>query len=700
MQKLATLFGLIVTLSLANFVAATTESTEVLEPDDDLVRTAKMVVDQVRHNHFTQNTRLNDEVSSEIFDQYFESLDPRRVFFLADTVAEFEQKYRYAFDDALKLGKLEPAFEIFNEAHRARLDRYNWVLDRLAQGIESFDLTTDGTVKERDEESSWPVDQEQADQLWEKILVDSLIRLGLSESDDERDRMEVLNKRYERYRRNESQVRSDEAFAAYINAFTTWFDPHTVYLTQSEEDQFNIQMSLSLQGIGAVLTPDEDFIKIERLVPGGPAELHGGVKEGDRIVSVGQDPEGPLEDVVGWRLDDVVDLIRGPKGTNVVLQLVAPGDESPKRVVTIVRDEVRLEESAATSQVLEVEESGQVRRVGVIDLPSMYVDFDAKRKGDPNYRSATQDVRRLIRELKGDQIDALIIDLRNNGGGSLEEAHTLTGLFIPTGPTVLVKPSRSRVSVYRDSNPELAWDGPLAVVVNHRSASASEIFAGAIQDYGRGIIVGNQTFGKGTVQQLVQVKRGQLKITQAKYYRITGQSTQHKGVEPDIKFPEIVDTEAFGESKFDSALAHDVVEGPVYKRFGDLSEYFPKLRESHFARTEDNPDFVYFRTVEQRILDDREKDEYSLNEQVRKGEKDEYDDWRLNVINQRLIGKGKEPAENLDDLEDILKELDEEEEENEIPNAVLVEVAHILNDLINIDLAVAVAEKEVAEEAL
>lgn len=653
-----------------------------LEPVDDHPRTAKMIVDQVRYNHFTQNTRLNDDVSSEIFDEYLDSLDSRRIFFLAKDIEEFEE-HRFHLDDSLRLGKLDIGFEMYNRIQERQVDRYRWVIDRLSKGMSSFNLHSDETIMDRRKEVEWPSDEAEADKLWEQLLVDSLIRERLLDEDANNEEIiEKLTRNFEGLLRRELHANSDDAFGTYINAFTRWFDPHTEYLTLSEEDQFNTQMSLSLEGIGAALKYDQQYIQIERLIPGGPAEAHGEVMDKDRILAVGQEADGPRTNVVGWRIDQVVQLIKGPKGTTVYLELVQPDSDEQNRVVAIVRDTVKLESQAASKRIMEVDNGDQRRRIGVIDLPSMYVDFEAKRQGRSDYRSATRDVRKLIHELQAEDIDGLVIDLRFNGGGSLEEAHTLTGLFIPTGPTVLVKSSRSRVAIYRDTSPEVAWDGPLAVLVDRRSASASEIFAGAIQDYGRGLVVGQQTFGKGTVQQLVPVLRGQLKITQAKYYRITGQSTQHFGVTPDIEFP-IADF-GTGESRFDSTLESDVIEeGPKYKVIDDLTPYIEELDKLYVDRTGENPDFVYMRAREQRNLEDGEKVEFSLNLDTRRKERDEYDQWHLSVENARLIGKSMSPAESLEEVRDIREEIFKQEQDE--PDYILREVGNILNDFINLE---------------
>lgn len=660
-----------------------------LQPVEDHPRTAKMVVDQVRFNHFTQNTRLNDDVSSEIFDEYLKSLDYRRLFLLAEDIDEFEE-HRFHLDDSLRLGKLDIGFDMFNRLQERQIDRFRWIIDRLSKGFDSFDLYTDAMLLDRRKDVEWPVDKADADRIWEQLLVDRIIRKKLNEELDDGEIIDESIRYYEGLLRYELQANSDDAFGTYINAFTRWFDPHTEYLTLSEEDRFNVQMSLSLQGIGAALKYDDEYIQIQRLIPGGPAEQHGSVKVLDRILAVGQEADGPRTNVVGWRLDDVVQLIKGPKGTTVYLELAQPDASEEKRLVAIVRDTVKLEDQAASKRVLEVDNGEQLRRIGVIDVPSMYLDMRAKQRGERDYRSATGDVRKLINELRAEDIDGLVIDLRANGGGSLEEARTLTGLFIPTGPTVLVKPSRGRVDIYRDTNPEVAWDGPLAVLVNHGSASASEIFAGAIQDYGRGLVIGEQTFGKGTVQQLVPVRRGQLKITQHKFYRITGQSTQQQGVTPDIEFPSTVDRSLTGESRYESALDSDAIEGPKYGIVDDLSPYIEDLAQLHGERTHESPDFVFWRALERRNNEVERKTEISLNLNKRRAERKENDQWALGVQNARLIGKEMQPVENLKELPDRLEELRRREQDQ--PDAELEEVGHILNDFINLKNPLALTE--------
>ncbi|HEY5647496.1 MAG TPA: S41 family peptidase, partial [Pseudomonadales bacterium] len=503
---------------------AATEELVVLSPLDVHPRTALGILDQLRHNHYLDKP-LDDQVSSEIFENYLEMLDGAKVYFLADDVKALE-KHRYLLDDALVRGNLDPAFEIFNLYQTRLVERLEFLLEELRAGITDMDFEADESVDIDRENASWPVDVAELDDIWRKRL--KAAALGMKLNGKELSEIQnLLTKRYGNRLKQSKQTKSEDAFQLYVNAFASTYDPHTQYFSPRTSQNFNINMSLSLEGIGAVLRSEDEYTSVVELVPAGPADKSGAIGPSDRIVSVGQGEGGPLIDVVGWRLDDVVELIRGPKGSTVRLEIIPNASEDHK-VISIVRNTVKLEEQAAQKQVLELTRNGQPTRIGIISVPTFYVDFKAVQQGDPDYKSTTRDVRRLIEELKTENegIDGLVIDLRNKGGGSLQEADSLTGLFIKSGPTVQVKAANRRANVYADTDDSVAWDGPMAVLVDRLSASASEIFAGAIQDYGRGIIIGNQTFGKGTVQTLVPLNRGQLKITAAKFYRVSGQSTQ------------------------------------------------------------------------------------------------------------------------------------------------------------------------------
>ncbi len=642
--------------------AAVTEQTAppVLAPLDAHPRTSLTVVEQLRHSHFVKKP-LDDGISSDVFDKYLDTLDGGRAYFLATDIADFEQ-YRYKLDDALKRANLDPAYEIYNRYQTRVVDRLHFLLNELDNGIADMDFTLDEALEIDREEAAWPADEEAQDDLWRRRLKAAVLSMKLNDKEME-EISELLTKRYKNRLKQTLQSKSEDAFQLYINSFASTYDPHTQYFSPRTSRNFNINMSLSLEGIGAVLKTEDDYTSVVRLVPAGPADKAGDLEPADKIISVGQGESGPLVDVVGWRLDDVVELIRGPKGSKVKLEIIpAEAEDDTSEVIEITRNTVQLEEQAAQAKLLTLNEGGRDYRVGVIDIPTFYVDFRASQQGDPNYRSTTRDVTNLIDQLRGENIDALIIDLRNNGGGSLQEADKLTGLFIESGPTVQVKSARRRPNVYSDSDATVAWDGPMAVMVNRLSASASEIFAGAIQDYGRGIILGSQTFGKGTVQTLIPLNRGQLKITAAKFYRVSGQSTQHQGILPDIAFPELFDTEQIGESSLDDAMPWDMIKPAVYDQANTIGPLLPELERRHAARVADNVDFNYFRAISEKSKENSQRTHVSLNEAQRLREKADDDAWRLDLENSLREAKGLPLADSLDHL-DELQEAEEESEE-------------------------------------
>ncbi|MEJ2088377.1 MAG: S41 family peptidase, partial [Gammaproteobacteria bacterium] len=489
-------------------VDAARDEIVALAPLDVHPRTALGIVDQLRHNHYLKKP-LDDQLSSEIFEKYLSTLDGAKVYFLESDVQGLE-KYRYVLDDALIRGNLDPAFDIFNLYQRRLNERLEFLLGELKHGLAVVDFEVDESIEIDRENASWPASTEELNEIWRKRLKAAALSMKLNGKDlDEID--QLLTKRYTNRLKQSRQTKSEDAFQLYVNAFASSYDPHTQYFSPRTSQNFNINMSLSLEGIGAVLRNEDEYTSVVELVPAGPADKSGLIAPSDRIVSVGQGENGPLIDVVGWRLDDVVELIRGPKGSTVRLEIIPnTSDDQATKVIQITRNTVKLEEQAAHKQVLELTDGGHTRRIGIINVPTFYVDFKAVQQGDPNYKSTTRDVRKLIEALKSEDggIDGLIIDLRSNGGGSLQEADSLTGLFIKSGPTVQVKAASRSPNVYADTDEEAVWDGPMAVMVDRLSASASEIFAGAIQDYGRGLIIGNQTFGKGTVQTLVPLNRG------------------------------------------------------------------------------------------------------------------------------------------------------------------------------------------------
>ena len=658
-----------------------------LDPLDAHPRTSLTVVEQLRHAHYLPK-ELNDTSSSATFDKYLDSLDGAKSYLLASDIAEFED-YRYSLDDALKRGKLKPAFTIFNRYQNRVVDRLEWVIARLEQGITDIDFEISEQLEIDRENAPWAATTTQIDDLWRRRIKASVLSMKLNGKDLE-EIQTVLTKRYKNRLKQAKQIREEDAFQLYMNAYASTYDPHTSYLSPRSSETFNINMSLSLEGIGAVLRTEDDYTEVVSLVTGGPADKSGKIKPDDKIVSVAQGDRGAMIDVVGWRLDDVVALIRGHKGSVVRLEIES-GDDSAVKVVRMTREAVQLEDQSAQKKVLNINRGGVEHKIGIIEVPTFYVDIAAERRRDPNFKSTTRDVRNLIDELKAEGIESLIIDLRNNGGGSLREADLLTGLFIKSGPTVQVKTARRRANIYADEDDKIAWDGPMAVLVNRLSASASEIFAGAIQDYGRGLIIGSQTFGKGTVQTLIPLNRGQLKITQAKFYRISGQSTQHQGVLPDIEFPELYDNDRIGESSLDDALPWDVIQPAIYDSFGDFSSVLGDLKSQHQARTVTDPQFDYLRSLTSRNEQNRKKTHVSLREKTRIAEKEEDDAWRLGVENKLRVAQGKVALKTLKELED----LEEENEDEETPpeeDAMVNETGHILIDYIQLQRQIAAVE--------
>ncbi len=668
---------------------STADRAPSLEPLDVHPRTLLTIVEQLRHNHFLDK-KLDDSLSSEILDNYLDMLDGARVYFTATDVAELE-KYRAKLDDALIRGNLEPAFEIFNTYQQRLTERLQFLLDQIDAGLAEMDFSLDEAVVIDREAAPWPRDQAELDDIWRKRLKAAALTMKLNGKPIE-EIEELLGKRYKNRLKQAAQTKSEDAFQVYVNAFATSYDPHTQYFSPRTSQNFNINMSLQLEGIGAVLRNEDEYTSVVELVPAGPADKSGVLSPSDRIVSVGQGEDGPLIDVVGWRLDDVVELIRGPKDSTVRLEVIPhTATDTTTRIVTITRDAVQLEEQAAQKKLLTLNQGGEEHRIGIIEVPTFYADFKAIQQGDPNYKSTTRDVRRLIDELKAENIDALVIDLRNNGGGSLQEADAMTGLFIKSGPTVQVKSANRRPSIYADNDDSVAWEGPMAVLVNRLSASASEIFAGAIQDYERGLIIGSQTFGKGTVQTLIPLNRGQLKITAAKFYRVSGQSTQHQGIIPDIEFPEIYDAERIGESSLEDAMPWDMISPAVYPRGDDIHPLLAELNARHQQRVADDPDFNYMRALALKTREDAKQTHLSLNEQVRSAEQKRDEAWRLDLENALRAAKGKEPLASLEDLEAAAAARDDEDEDPS-EDAMLRESGNILVDYMVLTRQVALAE--------
>jgi len=620
-----------------------------LSPTREEAITTQQVMSNLLRGHY-ERKRLNNDLSSQVFDTLLDDLDSTRSYFLASDVKAFEP-FRYELDEALSRGNMEPAFTVFNRFQQRVSERLSFLLTELDKNAKSYRYDVNESLNLDREDAPWAATTDDLNDLWRKRLKNSILNLRLAGKEDD-DIIELLKKRYQNQLNRVHQSKPVDAYQTFMNAVTHSFDPHTQYFSPRNSENFNINMSLSLQGIGAVLQTEDEHTKVVRLVPGGPAAQAANLAPEDKIIGVAQGNE-EMVDVIGWRLDEVVDLIRGPKNSTVRLEILPEASgSSDSKIISIVRDEVKLEEQSAQKEIIEIQDGKDTRRMGIIDIPTFYIDFEGRMNNVPDYRSTTRDVRRLVRELVDEKVDGIIIDLRSNGGGSLEEAINLTGLFIPTGPVVQVRSARGNVEVLRDRDPEVLYSGPLTVLVNRLSASASEIFAGAIQDYGRGLVIGGQTFGKGTVQSLRPLTEGQLKITQAKFYRVSGESTQHQGVIPDILFPSLFDKEKIGESALELALPWDTIK-PAHR--GDkktISNKLPQLRELHEARIETNPDFIFVREQKALVTEMREKTSVSLNEATRKAEREDNDRRRLALENKRRKAKGLELLESLDDNSD------------------------------------------------
>ena len=611
--------------------------------------TARDIVQALSSRHYIQN-ELDNALSSQVFDAYLEALDPARAFLTTADVARFEI-YRYLMDDSLRRGDLGPAYKMFNHCQERIVSRLRKNMETLEQDFDQFDFDLAESLEMNREDTPWARQVAELDTLWRKRLKNAVLGLRLAGKEPEEIR-EILVKRYRNRLSRFQQTSSEDVFQVYMNAFASTFDPHTQYFSPRASENFNINMSLSFEGIGAVLQIEDEYVRVDRLVAAGPADKSGQLQPNDRITGVAQGLDGEMVDVVGWRLDDVVDLIRGKKNSIVRLQIVSfqGSEEEEAKVIQLTRSKVRLEDQSASSEVLEIEHSDHSYRIGVIDIPAFYIDFQALRQGDTDYKSTTRDVGRLISELQKAGVDGIVIDLRGNSGGSLQEANSLVGLFIDRGPTVQVRNSNHLVDVLSDRDEKVAYEGPLAVLIDRLSASASEIFAGAIQDYQRGLVLGTQTFGKGTVQSLMPLNQGQLKLTQAKFYRISGESTQHQGVTPDIIFPARYDADSVGESALDNPLPWDSIKPAAFQPKSRLGELIPTLRELHQKRTSDSQEFHFLRESIRYRKEQAADTEISLNEAARRADKQLASEFWVSLENLRRKDRGLAAISSLDEL--------------------------------------------------
>jgi carboxyl-terminal processing protease len=641
---------------------------------------ATEIITHIINTYHYKSRPLDDSLSTSILDRYLDSLDPNRSYFLTSDISNFD-KYRFKLDNRLKDEDLVPAFDIFR-IYRKRVDeRINHAIAMLDN---DFDFTIDESYRFDRRDSDWARSKAELDEIWRKRVKNDVLNLLLAKKDDA-EYVDTLTKRYERIRTNTFQLDSNDIFQTFINSYTTSIEPHTAYFSPRESENFDISMRLSLEGIGAVLTTENDYTVIQHIIPGGPADLSNQLHDEDKIIGVGQGKNGEIVDIIGWRLDDVVDLIRGPKGTTLRIEILPKnsGPEGPHKMITLVRNKIKLEEQAAKSSIIEIPESK--RKIGVINVPTFYIDFAAQARGDKNYKSTSGDVRKLIAKLKEASISGLIIDLRGNGGGSLSEALELTGLFIEKGPIVQTKDSTGRIDINDDPDPSIVYSGPMAVLVDRNSASASEIFAGAIQDYQRGIIIGEPTFGKGTVQNIVDLDRfisnadeehGRLKTTIAQFFRVSGGSNQHRGVIPDIILPTANISSDYGEKSLDNALPWDQVKPAKYIKVMSTPDDISMAEARHKQRIKSDRAFQLLIEEQELIEETSNQKEISLLMSERKAEREKLQETREKLENEIRIAQGLPP---LNDKESNNESAGQEDDTMDI---ILKEAGMILDDMI------------------
>ena len=668
-------------------VATSAPQVPQITPLEQQSEAAHLSAEVLSRYHY-KPVKLDDTSSAKIFDNYIKSLDSQRIFFLQSDIDRMSDA-RSKLDDSILKEDLTIPFAIFNLYQQRVIERNTYARSLLTKG---FDFTKDESYEVTREKSNWAQSPDELNDIWRKRVKNDWLRLKLAGKDD-KSILTVLDKRYENFLKGVNKIKNDDVFQGFMNAYTLSIDPHTNYFGIRASDDFNISMKLSLDGIGAVLQDKDEYTTIRELVPGGPAALSGKLNIGDRILGVGQG-NNPIVDVTGWRLDDTVDLIRGPENSVVTLDILPAeaGPDGKHTFVTLTRKKISLEQQSAKKSIIEVKDGDSIRRIGVIDLPVFYQDFSARQKGEKEFKSAARDVKRLLEELKKDKVEAVLVDLRNNGGGSLDEAVELTGLFIDKGPVLQERDVKGAVKVDSDNNSGAAWSGPLGILINRASASASEIFAAAIQDYGRGVIIGEQSFGKGTVQSVVNLdslvrndkpKFGELKMTVAQFFRVNGGTTQLRGVTPDISLPSMTNVEDFGESSFDNALPWTQIKAADFNPIGNLKELVPLLVTKHDARISKDKDFKYLLEDIAEVKALTSKNQVSLNEAKRRKEREAQD---LRLASRDSDGKKTNAKTNTQDdglnssERNLSKDLELEKSRKDNKDIYLNEAANILSD--------------------
>ncbi|WP_448134432.1 carboxy terminal-processing peptidase [Stenotrophomonas rhizophila] len=667
----------------------------------DQVTTSKLVYGLLSDSRYAYRPRALDAATSkDVFKRYLEALDGSKQFFTQADITKFAP-FEANIATAIRGGELEPAFQVFAVYKQRVGERVGYARKLLKQ---DFDFSSDEKFEYDRKDVPWAASNAELDDLWRKSVKNDWLRLKLAGKQPAEIR-KTLDKRYATLEKSVNELKGEDVFQFFLNSYTSAVDPHTDYFTPRTAENFNQAMSLSLEGIGAQLQRQDDMVVIREVIAGGPVAVNGTLKAGDRIVGVGQGKSGPIEDVIGWRIDDVVAKIRGKADTQVRLEFIPAeeGVDGKHHTLVLTRQKVRLAEQAAKGETLTIpaQDGEPARKVGVIKLPTFYQDFEGRRRNATDYASATRDVAKLLAGFKTDKLDGVVLDLRNNGGGSLDEAIELTGLFIEQGPVVQVRESGGRVTVNSDRSEAVAWDGPLAVLINRGSASASEIFAGAIQDYGRGLVIGETTFGKGTVQNIVDLDRwptgeaqryGQVKLTIAQFFRVSGSSTQHKGVVPDLAFPASVDASEYGESTYDNALPWTRIAAVPHTQYGNFGPLLPKLETRHASRIAADKEFQWWNEDVEQFRAEKAKKYISLNEAERRAEREKQDKQRVDrQVIRKQLGLDLDPLaddSNDDGLtgneRDIVKDAAREKAAEKRPDPLLRESAAILADAVNL----------------
>jgi carboxyl-terminal processing protease len=677
MRQLAVLTFFVSAL-FVSLVSSNTEGLARIDPEPHHAKLFREILTELATSHYSTQL-INDELSQAFLDAYIERLDSPKRFFLASDITEFQQ-WQYKLDDLAKRGDVNPGFYIYNRLRDRAIEQLTANIKFLNNEKTKFDFSADESILIKPEQRHWLKSSEQANDFWRKIMKDSMIRLILSGKEPAEAR-KLLAKRYQALLNRYTQRNSKDVFEEYANAFASLYDPHSSYFSPRSSENFQINMSLSLEGIGAQLTTEDEFTEVVDIISGGPADIQGILKPKDRIIGVGQGDD-EIVDVIGWRIDDVVDLIRGEKGSTVRLQINS-GSTSDK-IISIVRDTVKLEEKSAQSSIININNKGKNYRFGVIEIPTFYMDFEAYQKRDPNYKSTSRDVRKLLKELKAQSVDGIVVDLRGNGGGSLYEATALTDLFIDYGPVVQIRDANKKIYRNQRATSKAYYDGPMVVLINRLSASASEIFAGAIQDYGRGLVVGSQSYGKGTVQTMAELSSGFLKLTVSKFYRVSGGSTQHRGIIPDITYPSVFNADEIGESHLDSALPWDQIH-PVPHQYSDtIRSLIKPLNTAHKERAYTDANFSSMASQLALTSAWRDKSLINLNLEKRKLNDNNLDQSLLSIENKRRLSHNLKPYANVDAWE--LAQDEQEDNKNETPSAdndpMLFETGFILSDQI------------------